>query len=60
MSGKYSLLEKNYKQKNRREENATGIAPDEPTELEKALEEIIAKFKDIELNVAQEKEENSK
>ena len=46
---KYLSLEKEYKQKIRQEEKATGIAPKEPTEIEKALEEIISKFEDIEL-----------
>ena len=56
---KYSLLEKSYKQKIRKEENASGITPDEPTELEKALEEIFSKFEDIELISCNEKKENS-
>ena len=56
---KYTLLEKNYKQKIRREERATGIAPEEPTDTEKALEEIIAKFEEIELSASKEREQNN-
>ena len=46
---RYTDLERNFKQKITAEEKATGISPDEPTDLEKALEEIVQKFKDIEL-----------
>ena len=56
---KYSLLEKSYKKKNRDEENATGIAPDEPSDLEKALAEIIDKFNDIEIASTEIKETNN-
>lgn len=31
------------------EEKATGISPDEPSDLDKALAEIIDKFKEIDL-----------
>ena len=57
---RYTVLERNFKQKIAAEEKATGISPDEPTDLEKALEEIVQKFKDIELSdskkVSEEKE----
>ncbi|XP_066933565.1 DNA ligase 1-like [Clytia hemisphaerica] len=58
---RYAVLERNFKQKIAAEEKATGISPDEPTDLEKALEEIVQKFKDIELTdsskkVSEEKE----
>lgn len=46
---RYTVLERNFKQKITAEEKATGISPDEPTDLEKALEEIVQKFEDIEL-----------
>ena len=53
---KYTLMEKNYKKKSRDEEKASGITPDELTDTEKAMEEIISKFEEIELNAAKEKE----
>ena len=56
---KYFLLEKDYKKKNRDKENATGIAPDEPSDLEKALAQIIDKFNDIEIASTELKETNN-
>ena len=57
---KYNALEKAHEQKNRNEVNATGIAPDEPTDLDKALDEIVAKFEEIELSTLKDKDENNK
>ena len=51
---------KNYIKRTSSEEKASGIAPDELSDYEKALEEIIAKFVDIELCVAKERETNAK
>ena len=42
------------------EEKATGIAPDEPTNLDKAVEEIAAKFEQIELELSLNKEKTEK
>ena len=48
-----------YERKKADEEKATGIAPDEPTEFENALEDIVAKFEEIELLTLKEREENN-
>ena len=56
---RYAILEKNFKRKKADEEKATGIAPDEPTEFENALEDIVAKFEEIELLTLKEREENN-
>ena len=50
---RYTILEKNYVKKNNAEEKATGISPDEMSDLDKALEEIVGKFKDLEIEVKQ-------
>ena len=57
---KYTVMEKNYKKRTSSEEKSSGIAPDELSDYEKALEEIIAKFVDIELCVAKERENSAK
>lgn len=54
---RYTILEKNYVKKNNAEEKATGISPDEMSDLDKALEEIVGKFKDLEIKVKQTQEE---
>ena len=43
--------------KSREEEKASGIAPDKLSDIEKAMEEIIAKFEEIEQNATKEKKE---
>ena len=37
----FGKVEKNFKKKRAREERASGICPDEPDELDQALEEIV-------------------
>ena len=54
---RYTILEKNYVKKNNAEEKATGISPEEMSDLDKALEEIVGKFKDLEIKVKQTQEE---
>ena len=46
---KYSAMEKTHKKKMADEEKASGINPDDLTSKEKALDEIIRRFADIEL-----------
>ena len=41
---RYQLLEKNFKRKSREEENATGIAVGEPSEFDRAIEEVVTLF----------------
>lgn len=57
---RYAMLERNYKQKIAAEEKATGISPEEPSDLEKALEEIVAKFKEIEMSTENKKATDEK
>ena len=53
-------MEKNYKNCTSSEEKASGIALDELSDFEKALEEIIEKFVEIELCFAEERKTNTK
>ena len=57
---KYTLMEKNYVKNSNAEKKASGIAPEELSNTEKALEEIIAKFEEIELCTSKERENNNK
>ena len=58
---RYNLIARKFKSKNSQEEKQSGIAPDELSDLEKALEEIIEKFKEAEANYVLEKDlENKK
>ena len=46
---RYTLLERSFKQNVRKEEQATGIAPDEPSDFQKAMEEIVDKMTQFEI-----------
>lgn len=52
---RFKLLEKKYLKKRNAEEKASGIAPEEETELEKGLADIIQLFKDNEMIHDQQK-----
>ena len=59
---RYEKLKKNYKTKRGAEERASGIAPDEPTECEKLLDDLMEREADVEVmkNIEQESEKNKK
>ena len=49
-------MEKSYVKNSKFEKKASGIAPKKLLDTEKALEEIIAKFEEIELSSSNERE----
>ena len=55
---RYISLEKDYKSKDNKERRASGIAPDELSEEEKAIEDIMSRFKESEAMA--QKESNAK
>ena len=57
---KYNLLAEKYKKKERKEEQASGIAPPEMSDIERALEEIIERFREIESVSDKDKKKNEK
>ena len=56
---RYTLLEKTFKRKMREEEKASGVDPPELTDTELAIQELIDKFSDATLHVADCDKENA-
>ena len=57
---KYAYLEKEHKKKMADEEKASGDSPDDLTDKEKALDEIVQRFADIELSTEKNRQASAK
>ena len=57
---KYQSLEKNFKKRDSNEKAASGIAPDEPSEMDISLRDIIERFREAELLSMNENDEKNK